>query len=86
MPLILQGILESTYVQKQFVDKKTGEMRPARSYIQIREDAENGKVILYPLAVPDLAPYEAKKGHPVAVKVRAFAPNAQVQFAYVEGQ
>lgn len=67
------------------VNKKTGEVIPTRSVLQIEGLDHRGLVQLYTLTVPDLKPFEGKVGDVITVPVRAWAPGATVNLSF-EGE
>ena len=63
-------------------NKKTGELIPLRSVVQVEGLDGRGLVQLYTLTVPDHRAYEGKVGETIAVPVRAWAPGATVNLSY----
>ena len=62
--------------------RRTGEVIPQRSVLQVEGLDSRGLVQLYTLTVPDLAPYEGKVGTEISVPVRAWASGASVNLSY----
>lgn len=80
--LILQGVLRSATTLGGGANKKTGEIIPVRSVLQVETIDQRGLVKMDTITVPDLAPYADKVGKQVNVPVRAWAPGATVNFVY----
>jgi hypothetical protein len=80
--LILQGILRSATTLGGGANKKTGEIIPVRSVLQVETIDQRGLVKMDTITVPDLAQYADKVGKQVNVPVRAWAPGATVNFVY----
>ena len=64
------------------VNRKTGEVIPVRSVVQVEGLDDRGLVALYTLTVPDSAQYEGKIDQQVSVPVRAWAAGAAVNLSY----
>jgi hypothetical protein len=64
------------------VNRKTGEVIPVRSVVQVEGLDNRGLVQLYTLTVPDHREFEGKVGQEVSLPVRAWAPGASVSLAY----
>jgi hypothetical protein len=80
--LNLTGVIRSATVLGGSVNKKTGELYPARPVLQVEGLDSRGLVQLYTLTVPDLKPFEGRVGEQISVPVRAWAPGATVQLSY----
>lgn len=81
--LTLTGTIRATATLGGGVNRKTGEVVPLRSVLQVEGLDNRGLVQLYTLTVPDLAPYEGKVGERISVPVRAWATGgASVNLAY----
>lgn len=80
--LKLAGVLRAAQQVGGGVNKKTAEVIPVRSVLQIEDTDNRGLVQLYTLTVPDLSPYLDKIGQEVSLPVRAWATGAPVQFSY----
>lgn len=82
--LTLHGKLDRALLLPQSVNRKTGEVYPPRSVVQLAIQDRRGLGQLVTLTVPDHRPYVGKEGQEVAFPVRAYAVGAPVQFAYAE--
>lgn len=80
--LTLTGTIRATATIGGGTNKKTGEIIPVRSVLQVEGLDSRGLVQLYTLTVPDHKPYEGKVGEQIAVPVRAWAPGATVNLSY----
>lgn len=80
--LKLIGTLRAAQQVGGGVNKKTGEVFPIRSVLQIEDTDARGLVQLATLTVPDHTPYLDKIGQEVALPVRAWAQGAVVQFSH----
>ena len=80
--LKLIGTLRAAQQVGGGVNKKTGEVIPVRSVLQIEDLDGRGLVQLSTLTVLDHTPYLDKIGQEVALPVRAWATGAQVQYSY----
>lgn len=80
--LTLTGTIRATATVGGGTNKKTGEIIPLRSVLQVEGLDSRGLVQLYTLTVPDHKPYEGKVGQEIAVPVRAWAPGATVNLSY----
>lgn len=80
--LTLTGTIRATQVLPGFTNRKTGEISPARSVLQLEGLDNRGLVQLYTLTVPDLAQYEGKVGEQISVPVRAWAVGAVVNLSF----
>lgn len=80
--LILQGILRAATKLGGGTNKKTGEVIPIRSVLQVETTDHRGLVQMTTITVPDLAPYASKVGDKVNLPVRAWAPGVTVGFVF----
>lgn len=80
--LTLTGIIRAAQPVGGGVNRKTGEVIPVRSVLQIEGLDNRGLVQLYTLTVPSLAAYEGKVGQEISVPVRAWTPGGAVNLAY----
>jgi hypothetical protein len=80
--LTLTGTIRAAQQIGGSVSKKTGEVFPARSVVQLEGQDSRGLVALFTLTVPDHRPYEGRIGEELSLPVRAWAPGAQVQLSY----
>jgi hypothetical protein len=80
--LTLTGTIRAAMQLGGTTNKKTGEMYPSRSVLQVEGLDARGLVQLYTLTVPDHKAYEGKVGEQVSVPVRAWAPGATVNLSY----
>jgi hypothetical protein len=80
--LTLTGIIRAATQIGGGTNKKTGEVFPLRSVLQVEGLDQRGLVQLYTLTVPDHKPFEGKVGEQVTVPVRAWAPGATVNLSY----
>lgn len=80
--LTLTGTIRATATVGGGTNKKTGEIIPVRSVLQVEGLDSRGLVSLYTLTVPDHRPYEGKVGEQITVPVRAWAPGATVNLSY----
>lgn len=80
--LKLIGVLRAAQQVGGGVSKKTGEVFPIRSVLQIEDTDGRGLVQLTTLTVPDHTAYLDKIGQEVALPVRAWAQGAAVQFSH----
>lgn len=80
--LTLTGKIRATAVLGGGTNRKTGEIIPKRSVLQIEGLDARGLVQLYTLTVPELEPYEGRIGQTIGVPVRAWASGATVNLAY----
>lgn len=82
--LTLNGIVQNVFDTPESVDRKTGEVRPAATRIQIMAEnvLQNGqkRMDLVTLKVKDAKPYLALVGKLVRVPVGAFVSGSAVQF------
>lgn len=84
--LSLTGTIRATAVVGGGVSRKTGEVIPQRSVLQVEGLDSRGLVQLYTLTVPDLEPYAGKVGQEISVPVRAWAAGAAVNLSYEGGR
>jgi len=80
--LTLTGTIRAATTLGGGMNRKTGELIPARPVLQVEGLDARGLVQVYTLTVPDLKPYEGRVGDQISVPVRAWAPGATVQLAY----
>ena len=80
--MTLKGVIRAATTIGGGVSKKTGEVFPLRSVLQVEGLDSRGLVQLYTLTVPSLAPYEGKVGQDISVPVRAWAAGASVNLSY----
>jgi hypothetical protein len=80
--LTLNGTIRAATLLPSSVNKKTGEVYPARPVLQVEGTDSRGLVQLYTLTVPDLEPFASKVGQQITVPVRAWAPGAVVSLSY----
>lgn len=80
--LMLSGVLRSAQQLGGGVNRKTGEVIPLRSVLQLEDLDDRGLVLLHTITVPDHAPYAGKVGEEVAIPVRAWAAGSPVNFSY----
>ena len=82
--LTLNGTVLNIFDTSEKTDKKTGEIYPASTRVQIQAEncLENGqkRVELVTLKVFDATPYQTLIGHPVRVPVGAFAQNGSIVY------
>lgn len=84
--LTLTGKLRAATVLGGGTNKKTGEVIPKRSVLQIEGLDNRGLVQLFTLTVPDLTPWQGRVDESVTLPVRAWAPGATVGFVYEAAQ
>lgn len=80
--LTLTGLIRATATLGGGLNRKTGELVPQRSVLQIEGLDSRGLVQLYTLTVPDLAEYEGKVGETIQVPVRAWATGVPVNLSF----
>jgi hypothetical protein len=80
--LTLTGTIRAAQVLPAFTNRKTGEISPPRSVVQLEGLDNRGLVQLYTLTVPDLADLVGKIGQEISVPVRAWAPGATVTLSF----
>lgn len=84
--LTLTGTIRAATQVGGGVNRKTGEVIPVRSVLQVEGLDSRGLVQIYTLTVPDLAKYQGKVGEQIAVPVRAWATGGPVNLAYEDLQ
>lgn len=84
--LTLTGTLRAATTLGGGTNKKTGEIIPLRSVVQIETTDHRGMVQMTNITVPSLEPFQDKVGQVVALPVRAWAPQAAVGFVYEPAQ
>jgi hypothetical protein len=80
--LTLTGTIRAATTLGGTVNKKTGELFPARPVLQVEGLDARGLVQLYTLTVPSVEAFEGKVGQQITVPVRAWAPGATVNLSY----
>ena len=80
--LILQGTLRAATVLGGGINKKTGEVIPERSVLQVETTDNRGLVKMDTITVPSLDGYTGKIGQVVNIPVRAWATDQPVNFVY----
>lgn len=80
--LILQGVLRAATTLGGGTNKKTGEVVPERSVLQIETMDNRGLVQMDTITVPSLAPFAEKVGSQVNLPVRAWVNGQKVGFVY----
>lgn len=80
--LTLTGTIRAAAQIGGGMNKKTGEVFPLRSVVQLEGLDNRGLVQLYTLTVPDHREFEGKVGTELSVPVRAWAPGATVNLSY----
>lgn len=80
--LMLIGVLRAAQQVGGGVNKKTGEVYPLRSVLQIEDLDNRGLVQLNTLSVPDHKPYLDRIGQEVSLPVRAWTATGSVQFSH----
>ena len=84
--LTLTGTIRAATQVGGGVNRKTGELIPVRSVLQVEGLDSRGLVQIYTLTVPDLAKYQGKVGEKIAVPVRAWATGGPVNLAFEDLQ
>lgn len=84
--LTLTGTIRAATQLGGGVNRKTGEVIPVRSVLQVEGLDSRGLVQIYTLTVPDLAKYQGKVGERITVPVRAWATGSPVNLAYEDLQ
>lgn len=84
--LTLTGTIRAATQVGGGVNRKTGEVIPVRSVLQVEGLDSRGLVQIYTLTVPDLAKYQGKVGEQIAVPVRAWATGGPVNLAFEDLQ
>jgi hypothetical protein len=80
--LTLTGLLRAATTLGGGLNKKTGEIVPLRSVLQIETVDGRGLVQMNTITVPDLSVYESRVGLTVALTVRAWSTGTPVNFMY----
>lgn len=80
--LTLSGLLRGATTLGGGLNKKTGEVVPLRSVLQIETLDGRGLVQMSTITVPDLTPYTGRVGSTVSLPVRAWATGQPVNFMY----
>ena len=80
--LTLTGTIRAAAQLGGGVNRKTGEIIPVRSVLQVEGLDSRGLVQIYTLTVPDLAKYEGRVGEQIAVPVRAWATGTPVNLSF----
>lgn len=80
--LTLTGTIRAAQPIGGGINRKTGEVIPVRSILQVEGLDNRGLVVLYSLTVPDLKPYEGKVGQKINVPVRAWTIGGTVNLSY----
>ena len=80
--LTLTGTIRAATQLGGGTNRKTGEVFPLRSVVQVEGLDLRGLVQLYTLTVPDHKVYEGKVGEQISLPVRAWAPGATVNLSY----
>lgn len=87
--LTLNGVVLNVFDTPATTDRKTGEIRPAASRVQIQAEnmLENGqkRVELVTLKVSDASPYRKLAGRSVRVPVGAMVNGGTVMFYALKG-
>lgn len=84
--LTLTGTIRAATQLGGGLNRKTGEIIPLRSVVQVEGLDSRGLVQIYTLTVPDLSEYQGKTGQQISVPVRAWASNATVNLSYEDVQ
>lgn len=84
--LTLTGTIRAATQLGGGVNRKTGELIPVRSVLQVEGLDSRGLVQIYTLTVPDLGKYQGKVGEQIAVPVRAWATGGPVNLAFEDLQ
>lgn len=84
--LTLTGTIRAATQLGGGINRKTGEVIPVRSVLQVEGLDSRGLVQIYTLTVPDLAKYQGKVGEKIAVPVRAWATGGPVNLAFEDLQ
>lgn len=81
--LTLSGTVRAAMQIGGGVNKKTGEIIPLRSVVQVETQDSRGLAQLHVLTVPDHAPYVSQVGERMSFPVRAWVPGgASVSLSY----
>lgn len=84
--LTLTGTIRAATILGGGLNKKTGQVIPARPVVQVEGTDSRGLVQVYTLTVPDVGPYADRIGKTITVPVRAWAAGAAVNLSYEEPQ
>lgn len=88
--ITLNGLLHNVFDTPPSVDKKSGEVIPAASRIQLlaSNGLQNGQTRseLVTIKVADIRPYKTLVGHPVTVPVGCFASGSQIIWFEQKGE
>ena len=80
--LTLTGTIRAATQLGGGINRKTGELIPVRSVLQVEGLDSRGLVQIYTLTVPDLSEYQGKVGQQIAVPVRAWATGGPVNLSF----
>jgi hypothetical protein len=80
--LTLHGTLRTAEQLGGGQNKKTGQVIPVRSIVQVEANDERGLVQLHTITVPDHLPYQKLIGQSVNLPVRAWASGAAVNYSW----
>jgi hypothetical protein len=80
--LTLTGTIEAAVLLPSRIDKKTGEVIPAKPVLQVKGKDHRGLMALFSLNVPSIDAYAGREGETITVPVRAWAPGASVSLAF----
>lgn len=84
--LTLTGTLRAATTLGGGTNKKTGEVIPLRSVVQIETSDHRGMVQMTTITVPDLESFAGQVGQLVSLPVRAWAPGATVGYVFEPAQ
>lgn len=84
--LTLTGTIRAATQLGGGINRKTGEIIPLRSVLQVEGLDSRGLVQIFTLTVPDLAKYSGKVGEQIAVPVRAWATGVPVNLSFEDVQ
>lgn len=84
--LTLTGTIRAATHLGGGINRKTGEIIPLRSVLQVEGLDNRGLVQIYTLTVPDLDKYTGKVGEQIAVPVRAWSTGGAVNLAYEDAR
>jgi len=80
--LTLTGTMRAGVQVGGGVNRKTGEVIPVRSVLQVEGLDHRGLVQLFTLTVPDLAEFAGQEGKTITVPVRPWSAGGTVSLAY----
>lgn len=80
--LTLTGTIRAATQLGGGLNRKTGEVIPVRSVVQVEGLDSRGLVQLYTLTVPDHSAFQGQVGQQINLPVRAWAPGATVSLSY----